>query len=40
MDKKQMNDPKMTVNFLIWVGGAFVLALFVVLLAHFVWRVL
>jgi hypothetical protein len=40
MDKKQINDPKMTVNFLIWVGGVFMLALFVVLLAHFVWRVL
>ena len=23
MDKKQINDPKMTVNFLIWVGGVF-----------------
>ena len=39
MDKKQINDPKLTVNFLIWVGGVFMLALFV-LLAHFVWRVL
>jgi hypothetical protein len=38
MDRKQINDPKMTVNFLIWVGGVFMLALFVVLLAHFVWR--
>ena len=28
MDKKQINDPKMTVNFLIWVGGVFMLALF------------
>jgi len=39
MDKKQINDPKMTVNFLIWVGGVFMLALFL-LLAHFVWRIL
>jgi hypothetical protein len=29
MDKKQINDPKLTVNFLIWVGGVFMLALFV-----------
>jgi hypothetical protein len=39
MDKKQINDPKLTVNFLIWVGGVFMLALFL-LLAHFVWRIL
>ncbi|MFZ0317985.1 MAG: hypothetical protein WAL56_02590 [Candidatus Sulfotelmatobacter sp.] len=38
MDKKQINDPKMTVNFLIWVGGVFMLLLFA-FLAHFVWRV-
>jgi len=38
MDKKQINDPKMTWNFLIWVGGVFMLLLFA-LLAHFVWRV-
>ena len=37
MDKKQINDPKMTWNFLIWVGGVFMLSLFA-LLAHFVWR--
>jgi hypothetical protein len=37
MDKKQINDPKMTLNFLIWVGGVFVLALFA-FLAHFVWK--
>jgi hypothetical protein len=34
-----LGDPKMTVNFLIWVGGVFMLALFL-LLAHFVWRIL
>lgn len=38
MDKKQINDPKMTANFLIWVGGVFMLLLFA-LLAHFVWGV-
>jgi hypothetical protein len=38
MDKKQINDPKMTLNFLIWVGGVFMLLIFA-LLAHFVWRV-
>lgn len=39
MGKKQINDPKVTLNFLIWVGGVFMLLLFA-LLAHFVWRVL
>jgi hypothetical protein len=39
MDKKQINSPKMTVNFLIWVGGVFMLLLFA-LLAHFVWRII
>jgi hypothetical protein len=39
MDKKQINDPKMTANFLIWVGGVFMLLLFA-FLAHFVWHVL
>lgn len=38
MDKKQISDPKMTLNFLIWVGGVFMLTL-AALLAHFVWRV-
>jgi hypothetical protein len=38
MDKKQINDPKMTLNFLIWVGGVFMLSLFA-FLAHFVWRI-
>ena len=39
MDKKQINSPKMTVNFLIWVGGVFMLLVFA-LLAHFVWRII
>jgi hypothetical protein len=39
MDKKEINSPKMTVNFLIWVGGVFMLLLFA-FLAHFVWRIL
>jgi hypothetical protein len=38
MDKKEINDPKMTLNFLIWVGGVFMLLLFA-FLAHFVWRI-
>ncbi len=38
MDKKEINSPKMTLNFLIWVGGVFMLLLFM-LLAHFVWRI-
>ncbi len=37
MDKKQINDPKITLNFLIRVGGVFMVSLFG-LLAHFVWR--
>lgn len=39
MDKKQINDPKMTLNFLIWVGGVFMLSL-AALLAHFVWHII
>jgi hypothetical protein len=38
MDKKEINSPKMTLNFLIWVGGVFMLLLFA-FLAHFVWRI-
>jgi hypothetical protein len=37
MDKKEINSTKLTVNFLIWIGGVFMLLLFA-LLAHFVWR--
>jgi uncharacterized integral membrane protein len=37
MDKKEINSTKMTVNFLVWIGGVFMLLLFAVL-AHFVWR--
>jgi hypothetical protein len=39
MDKKQINSTKMTWNFLIWVGGVFMLLLFY-FLAHFIWRVI
>ena len=39
MDKKEINSPKMTLNFLIWVGGVFMLLLFG-FLAHFVWKIL
>jgi hypothetical protein len=37
MDKKEINSPKLTLNFLIWIGGVFMLLLFA-FLAHFVWR--
>lgn len=37
MDKKEINSPKLTLNFLVWIGGMFMLLLFA-LLAHFVWR--
>jgi hypothetical protein len=38
MDKKEINSPKLTLNFLIWIGGVFMVLLFA-LLAHFVWRI-
>jgi uncharacterized integral membrane protein len=38
MDKKDINSTKMTLNFLIWVGGVFMLLL-LALLAHFVSKV-
>jgi heme/copper-type cytochrome/quinol oxidase subunit 2 len=37
MDKKEINSTKLTLNFLVWIGGVFMLLLFA-LLAHFVWR--
>lgn len=37
MDKKEIESPKLTANFLLWIS-AFVLLLFA-LLAHFVWKV-
>ena len=37
MDKKEIESPKLTANFLIWIT-AFVLLLFG-LIAHFVWRI-
>jgi hypothetical protein len=39
MEKKNIDSPKITLNFLIWVGGVFMLLLFA-FLAHFVWRVI
>jgi hypothetical protein len=38
MDKKEINSTKLTLNFLIWIGGVFMLLRFA-LLAHFVWRI-
>ena len=35
MDKKEINSTKLTLNFLVWIGGVFMLLLFA-LLAHFV----
>jgi len=37
MNKKEIESPKLTANFLIWIS-AFMLLLFA-LLAHFVWKV-
>jgi len=39
MDKKEINSPKLTVNFLIWICGVGGLLLFTCL-AHFVWKIL
>ena len=39
MDKKEINSPRLTANFLIWIGGVFMLLLFA-LLAPFVWKIL
>jgi hypothetical protein len=39
MDKKEINSPKLTIDFVFWtcgVGGLMLL----ILLAHFVWKVL
>jgi hypothetical protein len=38
MDKKEINSPKLTANFLFWICGVggLLLAIF---LAHYVWRV-
>ncbi len=36
MDKKQINSPKLTANFLLWIG-LFLFAMFL-LIAHFSWR--
>jgi hypothetical protein len=37
MDKKEIESPKLTARFLIWITG-FMIVLFA-LIAHFVWRV-
>jgi len=37
MDKKEIESPKLTARFLIWITG-FLIVLFA-LIAHFVWRV-
>ncbi len=37
MDKKEIESPKLTARFLIWITG-FLIVLFA-LIAHFVWRI-
>ena len=37
MDKKEIESPKLTIRFLIWITG-FLIVLFA-LIAHFVWRI-
>jgi len=39
MDKREINSPKLTANFLFWVCG-FGGLLLLIFLAHFVWRIL
>jgi hypothetical protein len=39
MDKKEINSPKLTVNFLVWICGVGGLLL-LTFLAHFVWKIL
>ena len=39
MDKREINSPRLTANFLIWIGGVFLLLLFA-FIAHFVWKIL
>jgi hypothetical protein len=39
MDKKEINSTGLTLNFLFWIGGIF-MVLLAALLAHFVWRVI
>jgi len=38
MDKKEINSPKLTANFLFWVCGVGGVAL-VVILGHYVWEI-
>jgi len=39
MDKKEINSPRLTSPFLIWIGGVFLQLLFA-FIAHFVWKIL
>jgi hypothetical protein len=39
MDKKEINSPTLTLNFVFWICGVGGLVL-LILLAHFVWKVL
>jgi hypothetical protein len=39
MDKKEINSPRLTLNFVFWICGVGGLVL-LLLLAHFVWKVL
>jgi hypothetical protein len=38
MNKKEINSPKLTANFLFWVGGVGG-ALLIAFLGHFIWKV-
>lgn len=38
MDKKEINSPWLTLNFLIWVGGVGGVLLFA-FIGHYVWRI-
>jgi len=42
MDKKEINSPRLTANFLIWIGGVFRLLLFAFIpfIAHLVGEIL
>lgn len=39
MDKKEINSPKLTANFLFWVCGVGGCVLLIGLLGHYVWKV-
>jgi len=41
MDKKEINSPRLTANFLVWIGGLFILILlWFAFIAHFVGKML